>query len=788
MLRRRAVFAGIFLLLAGGMGTPLSAGATTYYVAPGGSDSGPGTAASPWEHPAYGASRLQAGDTLILRSGTYVLADYSNDILRPSSGTASGWITIKGEDGGRAVLAGRDNLALAVELGGRSYIRLENLEITHDPVATGESVRFRDAVSIVDGPAAHIVLSNLFIHHVDEFGVDAADVDEFQILDCRIEYCGFGAVGGTAGTAGGLRNVVIRRSSLSWSGHYYQGGDGTDRPYDRPDGFGIEPSTGPILIEDTTSEHNYGDGLDSKADNTTIRRCIVANNSCDGVKLWGGGSRVENTLIYGRGDGNHEITPWAAIVIDTTEAGASFELVNVTVDDQLGGNYIMYVQYDEDVPVSLMIRNCIFRGTGPGCPIWLRDSVSLELDHNLFWLPSSDIVLIHGESTYNATQLASVGTANTSADPLFQAPAWGSAGDYHLQPGSPAIDAGTLTSAPAVDLDGRPRDAHPDLGAYEAPGGGGCVLSCSASVPQQAEAGQAVNFESEITTEGCSGEPVVLWDFGDGSTSTEVAPSHVYQSAGTFSWSLLASLEGVSCSASGTITVTANTAFSHTYVVPAVAHNPGMEGTSWRTDLALVNTGAATATVQLDFLGDDPDLSRTVDVPAGGTVVWRNVVEELFGVHPDVSRQGVVVLVSSEPLAVAARTFNQTAGGTFGQYVPALKRGDGLRAGTIGHLPLVAEGAGSRTNIGLVGLGDDEARVRIRLYGAGGEQLGNAITTTVAARSWLQINDVFVAAGAGPADAAYAAVELVGSRGEVWAYASVIDATTGDAITVPVIP
>jgi len=43
--------------------------------------------------------------------------------------------------------------------------------------------------------------------------------------------------------------------------------------------------------------NNRKDGLDSKAANTTIRRSIVANNSCDGVKLWAGDSRVENTLI-----------------------------------------------------------------------------------------------------------------------------------------------------------------------------------------------------------------------------------------------------------------------------------------------------------------------------------------------------------------------------------------------------------------------------------------------------------------------------------------------------------
>lgn len=39
--------------------------------------------------------------------------------------------------------------------------------------------------------------------------------------------------------------------------------------------------------------------------------------------------------------------------------------------------------------------------------------------------------------------------------------------DYSLQIGSPAIDAGTPFGAPATDIVGTPRDAAPDMGAYE---------------------------------------------------------------------------------------------------------------------------------------------------------------------------------------------------------------------------------------------------------------------------------------------------------------------------------
>jgi hypothetical protein len=39
--------------------------------------------------------------------------------------------------------------------------------------------------------------------------------------------------------------------------------------------------------------------------------------------------------------------------------------------------------------------------------------------------------------------------------------------DYHLEAASPAIDAGTPAGAPTRDIEGTPRDATPDLGAYE---------------------------------------------------------------------------------------------------------------------------------------------------------------------------------------------------------------------------------------------------------------------------------------------------------------------------------
>jgi titin len=56
------------------------------------------------------------------------------------------------------------------------------------------------------------------------------------------------------------------------------------------------------------------------------------------------------------------------------------------------------------------------------------------------------------------------GSGNIDADPRFVD---ATSGDYHLGVGSPCIDQGTTVGAPTHDIEGTPREAAPDMGAYE---------------------------------------------------------------------------------------------------------------------------------------------------------------------------------------------------------------------------------------------------------------------------------------------------------------------------------
>lgn len=88
----------------------------------------------------------------------------------------------------------------------------------------------------------------------------------------------------------------------------------------------------------------------------------------------------------------------------------------------------------------------------------------------------ADLVTIRSSIVSDAS-LARIG-GNILADPGFVD---GPGGDFHLQPGSPAIDAGSADGAPGSDIDGVVRAApHIDIGAYQFTGSRGTARASTA--------------------------------------------------------------------------------------------------------------------------------------------------------------------------------------------------------------------------------------------------------------------------------------------------------------------
>jgi hypothetical protein len=218
------------------------------------------------------------------------------------------------------------------------------------------------------------------------------------------------------------------------------------------------------------------------------------------------------------------------------------------------------------------------------------------------------------------------------------------------------------------------------------------------------------------------------------------------------------------------------------YQTAGIAHTSGAQGSQWRTKLAVLNTADASNEATLRYLYGASTVEVTVQLGPGELAAWDDVVVDLFSVAGESS--GAVRVRADEPVLVSARTFNASADGTFGQFMPGVEAEDAMASGQIGRLSLLSNTAAFRSNVGFLNLGGEPARVRITLHDAGGAVVGSRELQLPAGR-WRQLNDVFGAVGAGEVADGYATVEVLTEGGSVWGYASVIDNATGDPTTVP---
>lgn len=164
------------------------------------------------------------------------------------------------------------------------------------------------------------------------------------------------------------------------------------------------------------STPNSGGGVytDSGDGSTTLTNCAFSGNSAS----YGGGAYLENTS----GNGSAALTNSTLTGNTATSGGGVYS-------SSTGGttltNDILYGNTTDQM-----------EGTGPCAVV------------------NCDIT--------GALPAGMTSTSGLSADPLFV-----SATDFHLQPGSPCLAAGTASGAPTADFDGTMRPAVPSIGAYD---------------------------------------------------------------------------------------------------------------------------------------------------------------------------------------------------------------------------------------------------------------------------------------------------------------------------------
>ena len=221
------------------------------------------------------------------------------------------------------------------------------------------------------------------------------------------------------------------------------------------------------------------------------------------------------------------------------------------------------------------------------------------------------------------------------------------------------------------------------------------------------------------------------------------------------------------------------------YLAGGMARTPGVGGTEWRSQLAVLNVGerAVAATASFRATGSDPiEISGTVQ--AGQLLAWDDVLGELFEVTDELA--GSIQVDGDGPLVVTARTYNQSDVGTVGQFLPGIAPEDTMAAGDIGVLSPLASNQQFRTNVGYINLADHACEVRVTLYDVAGNRVGDERVRNIDPSGWKQDNDIFGVTGAGSHDHAYARAEVLTNNCSVWVYASVVDNATGDPTMIPV--
>lgn len=222
------------------------------------------------------------------------------------------------------------------------------------------------------------------------------------------------------------------------------------------------------------------------------------------------------------------------------------------------------------------------------------------------------------------------------------------------------------------------------------------------------------------------------------------------------------------------------------YIVPGMAYiNTG--SAFWVTDLRIFNAGTAATPATLTFypMGNPAGaMTRDVVLDAGEIEVLNNVLVNTFGVTTSAGGSIVITTPSETALTATARTYNQTSGGTYGQYIPGVTVADAVGVDDRAlQILQVEQSTRFRTNIGLNETTGKPATVEVSLI------TPDSLTTPVVTIG-LQANE-FRQIGLidfGLPDAVYngrVTVKVVGGEGRVTAYGSAIDQITQDPTYVP---
>jgi len=393
------------------------ASGATYYVRTSGSDSNDGLSPTDALQTISAASPLvQAGDTVYVGAGTY---SEQVDIIGTDGdpGATISFVAdtngFKTGDAGDVVVSGSSSRDHGFKIENSDYIRIEGFHVTG---AVKIGIKTKDSDRII------IKRCRFYNNHDEGIKLDHG-------AWATVEAC-YAYDNGKEGIHGHDADDLLIKNCVVYGNQHE----------------GIRAHGKRIIVSGCTAYSNVNEGieLDDKSDGGTttanvadVLACIAYSNAKAGIKVKGKKLSVVNCISY---DNTEE-----GIYADKCDEVGLYN--NTCVGNQEDGIHVKESAATlRNNILALNSQYGIYFETG-------RGGGTVDGDYNLLWQNS--------DGDYENT---SAGPHDLEADPLFK----DLAGDnYRVAFGSPAVNEGDSSTAPATDYEGQSRDASPDIGADE---------------------------------------------------------------------------------------------------------------------------------------------------------------------------------------------------------------------------------------------------------------------------------------------------------------------------------